>query len=148
MVVGCNLKKDRSVFDDTERVLSLSTFIKVFCGNIYKENYFNIFNHMYRSIDRGPQQFIWSLKNLSLIKISCQYAKSFAIKVNIKHTEIKIKHALIILFTLFINYIDSRSGWGDRGWVSSYSFLLLVLLFSYVFVFCCLMFSVPLFRWL
>ena len=35
-------------------------------------------------------------------------------------------------------------GCGDRGWVSSYSFCL----FSCAFVFCCLMFSVPLFRWL
>ena len=33
-------------------------------------------------------------------------------------------------------------GWGDREWVSSYSF------FSCAFVFCCLMFWVPLFWWL
>ena len=33
---------------------------------------------------------------------------------------------------------------GDRGWVSSYSFCF----FSCAFVFCCLTFSVPLFRWL
>ena len=35
-------------------------------------------------------------------------------------------------------------GWGDRGRVSSYS----CCFFSCAFVFCCLTFSVPLFRWL
>ena len=34
---------------------------------------------------------------------------------------------------------------GDRGWVSSYRFLFV---FFCAFVFCCHMFSVPLFRWL
>ena len=36
-----------------------------------------------------------------------------------------------------------RGGVGNRGWVSSYSFFSV---FLYVFVFCCLMFSVPSFR--
>ena len=35
-----------------------------------------------------------------------------------------------------------RCGWTDRGWLSSYSFCL----FSCALVFCCLMFSFPLFR--
>ena len=35
-------------------------------------------------------------------------------------------------------------GWEDRGWVLSYSFCF----FSCAFVFCCLTFSDPLFRWL
>ena len=34
MVAVCNQKKGKSVFDDTERVLSLAKFMKVFCGNI------------------------------------------------------------------------------------------------------------------
>ena len=39
-------------------------------------------------------------------------------------------------------FIYIRVWVGNRGWVSSYSFFSV---FSYVFVFCCLMFSVPLF---
>ena len=39
MLTVCNLKKGKSVFDDTERVLSLAKFTKGFCGNIRGRSY-------------------------------------------------------------------------------------------------------------
>ena len=52
MIVGCNPKKA----DQCLMILKVSChcqkFMKVFCGNVYKENYFSIFNHMYWSLDR------------------------------------------------------------------------------------------------
>ena len=55
---------------------------------------------------------------------------------------IRICIALHAIFVSHINFDDLECGWVDRVWVSSYSFCF----FSCTFVFCCLMFSVPLFR--